>query len=467
MKTNTLTPWASVLLMLLALHAYSQAPRSKDSARKGSVFPALSPDSIRLYQVYVRNFSPQGTLQGVLQGLDRIQSLGCNTIWLMPVHPVGVLNRKGTFGSPYSVQNYRKINPEFGTEADLKNLVTECHRRGMLLILDWVANHTAFDHPWTRSNPDWYTRNAQGKILPPNDDWTDVADLNFDNPALRETMIQEMEYWVKQCDVDGYRCDVAMMVPSDWWSACIQRLRTLKPLFMLAEANGPEFYRMGFNATYGWDFYHRLKEVFKGKSVQVLDSAWTVENQHTSDQAGTLPGRVMRFVTNHDETSWDDVPVKVFGSPEASRAAYVLAQQPVSMPLVYNGQEVGQTLKQNIFERSTVQYQRNPDMLAFYRQIGRILAEEPAYAGRKMQRLQAEDQDCWWSLRGEGEEAVLCVVNTRNQTLKCNVPSVVRRKSFVNLFDQSTAYLQDTFEIEPYGFRLFKPYKALQPAPNP
>jgi glycosidase len=329
----------------------------------------------------------------------------------------------------------------------------------MRVILDWVANHTAFDHPWIQQNPQWYTRDAKGRILPPNDDWTDVADLNFDEPALRETMIREMEYWVKTFDIDGFRCDVAMTIPADWWKDCITRLRHLKPLFMLAEATGHEFYAMGFNSSYGWDFYHKLKGVFQGASLAGLDSAWAAENKQCEQASRDHRGRVMRFVTNHDETSWDVVPVKVFGSTEASLAAYVIAQQPISIPLVYNGQEAGQPIKQNIFEYTPIDYSGNPRVYSFYRTCGRIFNQEPAYFGDRFERLQTTDADCWWSLHGTANEAVLCVVNTRNKTLKTKMPAGYRSRSFVNLFDQSTAYLKEELELEPFGIRLFKAFK--------
>lgn len=438
--------------------AQALSPRATPSAT-ASMHHSVSVDSVRLYQIYIRNFSPQGNLQGVIAGLQRIRDLGCNTLWLMPVHPVGVVNRKGTFGSPYSVQNYRLINPEFGNEQDFRQLVRECHRMGMRVIIDWVANHTAFDHPWIQQNPQWYTRDSKGRILPPNDDWTDVADLNFDEPALREAMIQEMEYWVKNYDIDGFRCDVAMMVPADWWKNCIRRLRSLKPLFMLAEASGPEFYAMGFNSSYGWDFYHKLKGVFQGGSLSSLDSAWAAENKQCEQASSEHRGRIMRFVTNHDETSWDDVPVKVFGSAEASLAAYVIAQQPVSIPLVYNGQEAGQPIKQNIFEYTPIDYSANPRISAFYRQCGSIFSSQPAYFGNEFNRLQVNESDYWWSVRGEGAEAILCVVNVRNKSLKAKVPGAYRSRSMVNLLDQGTAFLKEEIELEPYGIRLFKAFK--------
>jgi glycosidase len=238
-KTLGLIP--AICAACLGLTSVEATPPLATPPALATLHQSVSVDSLRICQIYIRNFSPKGNLLGVISGLERIQNLGCNTLWLMPVHPVGVVNRKGTFGPPYSVQNYRLINPEFGNEQDFRQLVRECHLRGMRVIIDWVANHTAFDHPWTQQNPQWYTRDPQGRILPPNDDWTDVADLNFDKTALREAMIQEMEFWVKTYDIDGFRCDVAMTIPVDWWKDCITRLRHLKPLFMLAEATGHEF----------------------------------------------------------------------------------------------------------------------------------------------------------------------------------------------------------------------------------
>lgn len=460
------TPWNIKMSMLCAALIISGAnpalcvlTANPTPSSPTNLYPSVSVDSVRLYQIYIRNFSPEGNLQGVISGLDRIKNLGCNTLWLMPVHPVGVVNRKGTFGSPYSVRNYRQINPEFGSDQDFRQLVNQCHQRGMRVIIDWVANHTAFDHPWIQQNPHWYVRDKQGRILPPNDDWTDVADLNFEDSGLREAMIQEMEYWVKTFDIDGFRCDVAMMVPADWWKTCISRLRGYKSLFMLAEASGPEFYTMGFNSTYGWDFYHKLKGVFQGQNLSGLDSAWTSENTQCQAAPQGQFGKVMRFVTNHDETSWDDVPVKVFGSTEASLAAYVIAQQPMSIPLLYNGQEIGQALKQNIFEYTPIDFTSNPKVNRFYQDCGKIFKEQPAYFGHRFERLQTTDPDCWWSLRGEGSEAILCVVNTRNKSLKTKVPTPYISRSFVNLLDRSTAFLKEDLELEPYGIRIFKAFK--------
>jgi glycosidase len=181
-----------------------------------------------IYEVNVRQHTAAGTFVALEKDLPRIDSLGIDILWLMPIHPIGELNRKGSLGSYYSVKNYVGVNPEFGTLADFKHLVATAHQLGMKVIIDWVGNHTAWDHPWMNQHPDWYTRDASGNVVPPVADWSDVADLNFDNQDMRKEMIRSLEFWVKECDIDGYRCDVAMMVPTDFWDEARAALDAIK-----------------------------------------------------------------------------------------------------------------------------------------------------------------------------------------------------------------------------------------------
>ncbi|MEN9394398.1 MAG: hypothetical protein RL362_619, partial [Bacteroidota bacterium] len=233
------------IISIVAFLAISCATQKGDATATAQVISSSETHVIRhpewvkkatIYEINVRQHTPQGTFQALEKDLNRLDSLGVDILWLMPINPIGELNRKGSLGSYYSVKNYVGVNSEFGTLQDFKHFVNAAHSRGMKVILDWVANHTAWDHPWVTEHPEWYTHDANGKIVPPVADWSDVADLNYDNKDMRKAMIESMKFWVKECDLDGYRCDVAMQVPTDFWDQARAELDAIKPVFMLAEA---------------------------------------------------------------------------------------------------------------------------------------------------------------------------------------------------------------------------------------
>ena len=252
-----------------------------------------------VYEVFVRDFSPTGDLKGVTAGLGRIQAVGANVIWLMPIYPVGVLNHKGELGSPYAVRDYEAINPAFGTASDFRDLIRAAHNRGMHVILDWVANHTAWDNPWIKAHPDWYLHDAKGEISVPVDpqghltDWTDVAQLDYKNPELRKGMIAAMKYWIDTYQIDGFRMDAAGFVPDAFWQECLPALRaeSRNPLMLLAEWGDLKMHRFGFDLTYAWDSYGGLKDVWKGKpasgSPQATMKAVPLRSTARSPRAGS------------------------------------------------------------------------------------------------------------------------------------------------------------------------------------
>src|ERR1041385_4781010 len=265
-----------------------------------------------IYEVFVRDFSPAGNLRGVTRGLDRIQATGANVIWLMPIFPVGVKNRKDPLGSPYSVRDYHAINPDFGTPADLKALVTAVHAKGMKLILDWVPNHTSWDNVWVTQHPEFYLRNAQGELSVPRDDqgkltdWTDVAQLDYQSAGLRREMIATMRWWLTTYGIDGFRVDAAGVVPDDFWREAIPQLRSAvpRPILLLAEWGDLKMHRWGFDLTYAWESYSNLKAVWGGKSAVSF-----VRRELVDLAAMPHGGMRLRFTTNHDETAWDKPPV--------------------------------------------------------------------------------------------------------------------------------------------------------------
>ncbi len=333
--------------------------RSIEELLKGPFFgtPAIkSPDWVKdavIYEVYLRSFSPEGTFAGLERRLPELKKLGVTVLWLMPIHPVGEKNRKGTLGSPYSVKNYYGINPEFGTMNDFKKLLGAARKHGMKLIIDLVINHTAWDNPLIEKHPEWYTRNAAGEIVPPNDDWTDVADLDFSQQALRKYMADMMRWWVKDVGIDGFRCDVAEMVPTEFWNDVRKQLNKIKPVMMLAEGSLPEHHAQAFDVSYAWTVYDVLQPVLKGKtSATVIHDI--LKNERLQFPTGSLR---LRFNTNHDKNAWDEPAVTKFGL-DGLKLSTVLVNTLPGVPLIYNGEEVANDKKLGLFEKVEIDWER-------------------------------------------------------------------------------------------------------------
>jgi 1,4-alpha-glucan branching enzyme len=342
-----------------------------------------------LYEVFVRDFSPSGDFKGLAAGLGRIDSSGANVVWLMPVQPIGVMNRKGTLGSPYALKDYRAINPALGTATDLKELIAAAHQRGLKVILDWVPDHTAADHPWITEHPDYYHRNDKGEASTPRDpdgkltDWTDVAQLDFGNPAVRREMTATMVWWLKEFDLDGFRVDVAGFVPYDYWKETLPVIRASvsRPILLLAEWGDPQVHNLGFDLSYSWDSYKRLKAVWKGARADSFVAKEVVDLTVMPPGAGRL-----RFTTNHDETAWDQPPVAIFGAGAGARAAYVASILLPGRPLLYNGQEVESPQKLPLFERQAVEWNQPAavEARAHYARVIHLARTDSAFIGREL-----------------------------------------------------------------------------------
>jgi len=372
--------------------------------------PALkSADWVReamIYEVYLRSFSKEGTLAGLEKRVPELKDLGVTVLWLMPIHPVGVKNRKGTLGSPYAVQDYYGINPEFGTMRDFKKLVNTVHKHGMKLIIDLVANHTAWDSKLIAEHPEWFTRNANG-IVSPNDDWTDVADLDYSQPGLRKYMIDMMRYWVKDVGIDGFRCDVAELVPTDFWEEARRRLNTIKPVMMLSEGSIPEHHMKAFDVTYSWNVYDALDVLLKGKRpVTLLDEIF--RNEYLQFPTGSLR---MRFNTNHDKNAWDAPAVTKFGL-EGLKLSAVLANTIPGVPLIYTGEEVANDRKLSLFEKVDVDWSTPREMEDLYKKLFRLRKEHKSLTRGEMLRVAStHDGDVYAFLRMAGKDKVLVVLN--------------------------------------------------------
>jgi glycosidase len=318
------------------------------------IHPEWSKNAV-IYQINTRQFTNEGTFKAAESHLARLKDLGVDILWLMPIHEIGAKNRKGTLGSPYAVKDYFSVNHEFGTLEDLKHFVQAAHSMGMYVILDWVANHTAWDNPLVEQHPEWYARDWKGDFHPsPWRDWDDIIDLDYQQPALREYMTEALKYWVRVADVDGYRCDVAGFVPLDFWNQARRELDAIKPVFMLAEWESRDIHIEAFDMAYGWSWYDMMVAIAKGHSN--LDRVFTYYSHNEKE----YPADVMRmlFVSNHDKNSWEGTEYEQFG--DALEAVIALSATSEGMPLLYNGQEAGNTKRLEFFEKDPIQWKTHP-----------------------------------------------------------------------------------------------------------
>jgi glycosidase len=301
-----------------------------------------------IYEVNVRQYTPEGTFNAFAAHLPRLKEMGVDILWLMPVHPVGEKNRKGSLGSYYAVKDYKGVNPEFGTLHDLKQLVEQAHLLGMKVIFDWVANHTAWDHVWTKTNPEYFERGEDGDFVSPYD-WTDVIELDYNQRAMRDSMIDALKYWVTEVGIDGYRCDVAGMVPTDFWDDAREELERVKPVFMLAEdEDNPDLLRSAFDMNYAWKIHHLMNRIVEKTSP--ASEFWS--HYQWNDSIFKRSMYRMNFITNHDENSWNGTEYERMG--EGVEAFAVLSFMIPGMPLIYSGQEAGLDKRLRFFEKDTI-----------------------------------------------------------------------------------------------------------------
>lgn len=371
-RRTVLTAAGALALPTMPVSSHTPAPAHAAWSRQAVI-----------YQINVRQYSQAGTLAAVQADLPRLKQLGVDILWLMPLQPIGKLNRKGTLGSYYSISDYTAVNPEFGSIADAKSLVAAAQKLGFKVILDWVANHTAWDHPWTSAHKDWYKLNAKGEVYavtfnegqPTEEHWDDVVALDYRSEGLRAAMIDAMRFWVREVGLDGFRCDVASLVPTDFWVRARRELETVKRLFMLAESDSVELHTSGaFDMTYDWSLPDEVfKKIGKGEAGAPLLKDWLAR------QPGKYPAEAyrMRFTSNHDFNSWHGTDAELYG--DAWQALAVLTFTLPGMPLIYNGQEAGLNKRLAFFEKDPIDW-RGRDLTAFYAKLVALKHRHPALA---------------------------------------------------------------------------------------
>ncbi len=306
-----------------------------------------------LYQINTRQFTPEGTFAAAERQLPRLKALGVDVLWLMPIHPIGIKNRKGTLGSPYSVRDYYDVNPELGTKTDFRHFVDAAHAQGFRVILDWVANHTAWDNALAKDHPDWYEKDWQGHFRPtPWWDWSDIIDLDWSKPGVRKHMGEAMEMWVRDFGVDGFRADVAGYVPLDFWEKERARLEAIRPVFMLAEWKSSELTRKAFDAVYAWEWHHTAVDIAQGRANATAFYGYYAENE------SAWPREAMRltYTANHDSNAWEGTQYENFGA--ALPAFLALSFTGEGLPMIYNGQEACNAKRLEFFEKDPIDWSK-------------------------------------------------------------------------------------------------------------
>jgi 1,4-alpha-glucan branching enzyme len=349
----------------------SSADTYQPTAPVELVHPEWTKDAV-IYQLNQRQHTPEGTFRAAEPHLERIRDLGADIVWLMPINPIGEVNRKGSLGSPYAVKDYFEVNPEFGTLEDLRHFVARAHELGLRVILDWVANHTAWDNVLVEQHPEWYARDWEGGFRPtPWWDWDDVIDLDYQHAGLRRYMTEAMTYWVRETDIDGYRCDVAGYVPLDFWENVRRELETIKPVFMLAEWETRDLHSRAFDASYAWSWNDALHRIAHGRDdLEPLRVyyAWNT---------GSWPRDAMRmtFVSNHDKNAWEGTEFEQFG--DALEAAIALSVVGEGIPLIYSGQEAGSDKRLLFFEKDEIDWHEH-ELGHLYHRLFTLKKQHPA-----------------------------------------------------------------------------------------
>ncbi len=374
-------------------------------------------ESAVIYEANIRQYSEEGSFKAFTKDIPVLKQLGVKILWLMPIYPISTTKSKGSLGSYYAVSDYTKVNPEFGTIEDFRELVKTAHDHGIYVILDWVANHTGWDHVWLKEHPEYYTKDKEGNITHTvGTDWTDVADLNYDNQEMRKQMRQDMIYWVKEEGVDGFRCDVAGMVPVDFWENTVEEIEKIKPVIMLAEGWEPELLKNAFDMGYSWDTHHKMNDIAQGKAnVEEWDKRMKqIDTMYAKDDI------LMNFTSNHDENSWNGTVGERMGDAREMFAA--LSYVTPGMPLIYSGQEYDMNKRLLFFEKDTI-IKKKGKFFPLYEKLGKLKNNNPALHGGKnaasYARIKTSHDDKILAFKREKEgNEVIFVANMTNELIK-------------------------------------------------
>ncbi len=405
-----------------------------------------------IYEVNVRQYTAEGSFNAFAKHLQRLKDMGVQTLWFMPVQPISKKDRKGALGSYYAIADYTAINPEFGTMDDWKELVKKAHDLDMKVIIDWVANHSGADHKWLEQHPGFYVKDSAGNTVAPFD-WTDVRKLDYNNPALVDSMIGEMKFWVEETGIDGFRCDVAAEVPKAFWERCIKELRKGHELFMLAEANDAWLHEVGFDATYTWEEFHKMKEIASGKAPAfAMDSIlWKMDS--------SFPAHAIRmfFTSNHDENSWNRADYGTMPGPVHAPFAVLTQTMYRSVPLIYSGQEEPHLDSLRFFYKDQINF-KNYEREAFYKNLLLLRKNNPALASyASFKKLATSNDAAMYAFERENNgNKVLVILNLSNVAQNFSWKEKPSANEWFNVFAGVNEPVQNGFGIEPWGYAVYE-----------
>jgi len=412
-----------------------------------------------VYEVNLRQYTPEGTIDAFIREMPRLRDMGIGILWFMPITPIGKERRLGSLGSYYACSDYAAINPEYGTLDDFARLVKEAHILGFRVIIDIVANHTGWDHRWTREHPEYYKRNGEGQFYDPHG-WLDVIDLNYDSDALRLAMIDVMRWWIERCDIDGFRCDMAMLVPLDFWRQARTALDPMKPLIWLAECEEILYHEV-FDATYTWKLLHRMEAVWRKESPlggidEVLDEY---------DTQFPPNGLRLYFTTNHDENSHSGSEFERMG--DMAKCFAVLACTWNGIPLIYSGQEMPNYKRLKFFDKDSIEWTGRYELHGFFRTLLRLRKSNPALRSGDplvtIHRLRTQfDERAFIFARRSDEDQVVVVLNLSPEPLQLPVGELLLKGIYREVF---TGFWFDlsrvpTLDIPPWGYNVLEKQKG-------
>lgn len=457
-KKNYRALFLITLGLMVAMMACENTPQKENTNQMKKSKTLTHVDwskNANIYEVNLRQYTPEGTINAFKAHLPRLKAMGVDILWLMPIFPIGELNRKGSMGSYYAVADYQGVNPEFGNMDDLKSLVDEAHQMGMYVILDWVANHSAWDNPWATEHPEWYQHDSTGAFKSPFD-WTDVIAFDYTNRALRDSMTSAMKFWVTEADVDGFRCDVAGMVPVDFWNDTRIQLDALKPVFMLAEDEGEvSLLNQAFDMNYSWKFHHVMNDIAQGKKP--ASEVWKFKKWN--DTTFAPAAYRMLFITNHDENSWNGTIGERMG--EAADAMAVLSYTFPGMPLIYSGQEAGLDKRLLFFEKDTINWSQI-EKGGLYTILNKLKTDNEALwnglAGGPVVVLTNKlDSSMLAFSREKNNNQVVVVMNLSKKPQQYTLSSDLVSGMFVNAFTGNNVNMSEikALEMKPWGYLVF------------
>jgi glycosidase len=422
-----------------------------------------------IYEVNIRQYTPEGTFNAFAKHLPRLKEMGVSLIWLMPITPISQVGKKGSLGSYYACSSYTKINPEFGNEQDFKSLVDQVHGLGMKIIIDWVANHTGRHHEWMDTHPEWFSQDANGNFTERNG-WDDVVDLNYHNEPMRAALIGAMQYWVKTFNLDGFRCDMAHLVPLDFWIAARKSFATIKELYWLAECEVIDYHEV-FDTTYAWHWMHVSEKLSKGEAG--MHDLYNVLHDYAQYPKGALK---LFYTSNHDENSWNGTEYEKYGKAAKAWAVFTFTWK--GIPLIYSGQELPLHKRLAFFDKDLIEWGNEfgkettketetegpigyPALHDFYKTLTTLRNSHPVIINGDTFNLPLDHSGAMAFLRMDENEIVLVVLNFSNEKVKLHCVHDRLQGKFTQIFSGMRYDFNKSisFELMPGDYFVYVPSK--------